>query len=441
MRFSFGNIQADEEGYYWLLNGELRRDRNDALDVVKSDLEDITATHLRQMYRRLQKHQGLDYSPSDMVIREGEIPSDFDIRDLPDLPPSDIRLSFEGGEIFLVIDCYVTVPSSDDAEGAGPELSALNAPPPGLNVVALISPLLARKRLSLTDVDAYNFSDAHWRISVVIGFNPRSRLLADLYADALDVKALIEALSGNVTRETVAELIRGGHVKALLGQPEGDWLEAKRQHADFDSEIGKIRLAQWVSQFANTSGGGVVVLGLATKNSGTGDVITKVTPLPRLPGIRRKYVQVLDTKVIPPIEDLRVDVIPYEESDLILIEVPSQSEENKPFLVHGAVVEGKAQGNFFSIVRRRNDEMASTHPANVHANLTVGRAFLRRGALPKNLGESSGSIHRPRAAVAGALANLSCILLVTHNGAIPGRSGWIRVRHQRWLSLLRWAHC
>lgn len=382
MRFTFGNIQADEEGYYWLLNGVERRDRNDALDVVESDLEDISATHLRQMYRRLQKHQGQDYSPSDMVIHMGEIPSEFDLRDLPELPPSDVKFSFEGGEILLVIECYLTIPSSDN-EGTGLDLTELSAPPPGLDVAALIAPLLDRKRLSLVDVDAYNYSDNHWRLSVEVGFNPRSRLLADLYADALDVKALLEASSGDVTRETVAELIRGGHVKALLGQPEGDWLEAKSQHADFDSELGKIRLAQWVSQFANTPEGGVVVLGLATKNRGTGDVITKVTPLPRLPGIHRKYVQVLDTKVIPPIEDLRVEVIAHDESDLILIEVPPQSEENKPFLVHGAVVEGRAQGNFFSIVRRRNDEMASTHPANVHANLTVGRAFLRRGELPR----------------------------------------------------------
>lgn len=63
MRFTFGNIQTDEDGYYWLLNGVERRDRNDALDVVESDLKDISATHLRLMYRRLQKHQGLDYSP------------------------------------------------------------------------------------------------------------------------------------------------------------------------------------------------------------------------------------------------------------------------------------------------------------------------------------------------------------------------------------------
>jgi hypothetical protein len=97
---------------------------------------------------------------------------------------------------------------------------------------------------------------------------------------------------------------------------------------------------------------------------------------------RRKYAQAIDTKVVPPIEDLRVEVIAHGDGDLILIEVPPQSEENKPFLVHGAVIEGKAHGTFFSVVRRRNDEMASTRPANVHANLTVGRAFLRGNTPP-----------------------------------------------------------
>lgn len=368
MRFTFGNIQADEDGYHWLLNGIERRDRNDSFDVLEQDLENITATHLRQMYRRLEKNLG--YSPSDMVIHTGEIPLDFDLRDIPDLPHSNVKFSFNDGELQLVIECFLSFSDSDHEQIRR-------------DVTSLISPLLVERNLSLVGVEAHDYSDNHWLLSVDVGFNPRSRLLADLYADALDIRELLNASSGEITHATVADLIRGGHVKALLGQPEGDWLEAKSQHADLTTEVGKIRLAQWVSQFANSPGGGVVVLGLATKNQGSGDVITKVTPLPRESGIRRKYVQVLDTKVIPPIEHLRVEVIPYGEDDLILIEVPPQNEENKPFLVHGAVVEGKAQGSFFSIVRRRNDEMASTHPAHVHANLTVGRAFLQRGESPK----------------------------------------------------------
>lgn len=367
MRFTFGNIQADTNGHHWLLNGCEREAEDDALNLMESDLQELTATNLRRIYRRLYEHLGWHYC--DAVIHEGSLPTEFDVRDIWMIPRTEVTFKFEQGELFLLVECFL-------------EINKNGRHYYKFDIETLITPLLTRKRLWFVDVDAENYSDDNWRFEVKLGFNPRSRLLADLHTDGEQIKALVEASSGGVTRETVAELVRGGHVESLLGQPEGDWLEAKRQHADLESETGKIRLAQWVSQFANTPDGGVVVLGLATSNRGTGDVITKVTPLPRSRGSRRKYVQVLDNKVIPPIEDLRVETIPFEEGDLILIEVPPQSEESKPFLVHGAVLEGNAKGNFFSIVRRRNDEMASTHPANVHANLTVGRAFLRRGDFP-----------------------------------------------------------
>ncbi|WP_146069670.1 hypothetical protein [Arthrobacter sp. B0490] len=368
MRFSFGNIQADEDGYYWLLNGAERRDRNDALDVLEGDLHGISATHLRQMYRRLEKHLG--YSPSDLVIHTGEAPSNLDVRDVPDFPHSNVKLSMDGRELLLGIECFMTLPEGDSAAQQ-------------LKVENLIAPLLDRKRFSLSSVSADDYTDNNWLLSIYLGFNPRARYLTDLYKDALDVQALIYASSGDVTRSTVADLVRAGHVMALLGQPEGAWLEAKRQHADLDTELGKIRLAQWVAQFANTDEGGVLVFGLATRKRNGVDVISDVTPMPRDQTIRRRYVQALDVRIVPPIEDLRVELLHHGEGDLLLIEVPVQSEENKPFLVHGAVIDGKVQGNFFSIVRRRQDEMASTHPANVHANLTVGRAFLRRGDMPR----------------------------------------------------------
>lgn len=365
MRFAFGNVEADEEAYYWRLDGVQRRDRNDVIDVLESDLKNISATHVQQMYRRLSRFVG--WAPSDMNVHSGVLSADQDASDLEYFPHTGVGFSFHENSLTLVIQTYVFLPDRFHSDQ---------------DIVALISPLLERKRLSLLDIDADGDGQGNWMLTLRLGFNTRSRSLLDLHTDALLVKALLEASSGQVTHETVSELIRGGHVEALLGQPEGDWLEVKRQHADLSTDVGKIRLAQWVSQFANAPGGGVVVLGLATKNQGSGDVITQVSPLPRVSGVRRKYAQAIDTKVIPPIEDLRVEVIAHEDGDLILIEVPPQSEENKPFLVHGAVIEGKAHGTFFSIVRRRNDEMASTHPANVHANLTVGRAFLRGNTPP-----------------------------------------------------------
>jgi hypothetical protein len=145
--FTRGNIQAEEDGYYWWLNGVERRDRNETLDVLERDLEGISATHLRQMYRKIQKHQGMDYAPSDMVIRVGQkpqVPLDFDLRDLPELPVTGVRFSFDEGEILLVIECLVEHSSNHNAEAH-------------LDVATLIAPLLGRKRLSLVSADVEQY--------------------------------------------------------------------------------------------------------------------------------------------------------------------------------------------------------------------------------------------------------------------------------------------
>jgi len=40
---------------------------------------------------------------------------------------------------------------------------------------------------------------------------------------------------------------------------------------------------------------------------------------------------------------------------LMLIDIPPQPEELKPFLVHGAIVDGRIEGAFISIVRCRGE--------------------------------------------------------------------------------------
>ena len=54
-----------------------------------------------------------------------------------------------------------------------------------------------------------------------------------------------------------------------------------------------------------------------------------------------------------------------------------QSPELKPFLVHGAILEGKVNTAFFSIVTRISDETTATSPQAVHALLVAGRAASR----------------------------------------------------------------
>jgi hypothetical protein len=70
--------------------------------------------------------------------------------------------------------------------------------------------------------------------------------------------------------------------------------------------------------------------------------------------------------------------------DLLAISVPPQPEELKPFLVHGAILEGKVEGAFVSIVRRRGEHSVPITAPAIHAMLSAGRALLRRGQLPED---------------------------------------------------------
>jgi hypothetical protein len=111
-------------------------------------------------------------------------------------------------------------------------------------------------------------------------------------------------------------------------------------------------------------------------------VIAKVTPVSHDPRIVRKYQQILEHHLYPPVDGLQIEALAGSDGDLVLVDIPPQPEDLKPFLVHGAVVDGKTEGAFISIVRRRGDSSIPTTAAMIHTTLAAGRALLRRGDLP-----------------------------------------------------------
>lgn len=80
---------------------------------------------------------------------------------------------------------------------------------------------------------------------------------------------------------------------------------------------------------------------------------------------------------------------PSGEGNLLVVHIPPQPEKLKPFLVHGAIVGGKVEGAFISIVRRRDEHSVPITAPAIHAMLAAGRALLRRGELP-HPGQQSG---------------------------------------------------
>jgi hypothetical protein len=189
-----------------------------------------------------------------------------------------------------------------------------------------------------------------------------------------------------LTRSSALELLRAGLPEALVGQSEGPWLDVKRDHYDLTTTGGKVSLCQAVARFANSELGGIVVVGMEAKKVPGGEEIRSVSPLPRDPRMLRRYQHALEQHLFPAPDNLDLERLDVPGGMLIALHLPPQAEELKPFLVHVAIVDGRTEGAFISIVRRRGESSIPVTAPAVHATLAAGRALLRRGLLPPEQG-------------------------------------------------------
>ncbi|MGH8951943.1 MAG: hypothetical protein ACRDX9_11005 [Acidimicrobiia bacterium] len=232
---------------------------------------------------------------------------------------------------------------------------------------------------------------------VTLSLKRRGRTVADAYEAATSLYELWEKyeVADFSSTDLAKTTLRAGRPDLLLGQYESVVLECKSTGYDLSSAADKIEFGQDVARFANSDRGGILVLGLKTKSDTKGDRIVSVHPLPSAPKASR-YHKILDRMIFPPVEGLTVEAvsaIPGGPSSLVVIDVPPQPEELKPFLVSGAVVHGRVEGAFISIVQRRGEHSVPVSPPAIHAALAAGRALLR-GQPSDPLTKQANSRHR-----------------------------------------------
>lgn len=255
----------------------------------------------------------------------------------------------------------------------------------------VLGPVFTRNRASIVSIEpVYDYIWPPWRWRAHVRITTRARQLQDVYSLGADVIALAEAFGsrGKLTRDITAELVRAGHAKALIGQHENHWLDVKSQHYDLTTAAGQIRLAEAVAKFANGEVGGLVVVGMAGKKIPGGERINKVCPVPLDGNIIKRYQQAIEFRLYPPPDLLSIEPISMGDGGIVLIAVPPQPQELKPFLVHGAIVDGHVERAFISIVRRRGESSIPMSAPMIHATLSAGRALLQRGELPAGVENS-----------------------------------------------------
>jgi hypothetical protein len=336
------------------VGGAARNLRDFGYPIHISELSAATATDLRHALnfggpygdRLIVSDGSLDYIDEDDVVFSGV---EFGVDD--------------AGELIVHIDVALNDYIDDDNELA-------------TTMTRLLGDLLRRHRGELDSVSYHDGSlvgEGPYPAYIEIRPATRGRKLDELYQFGVDVAALLDAASGgDLNRAATLDVLRAGHGAVLLGQPEGAWLDVKKQLYDLSTTAGKISLALAAARFANTEGG-IVVFGMATKRVGSGETITKIHPIPTDAHTVRRHRQALETHIYPLPAGLEVMIVPVLGGDLLVVHVPPQPDASKPFLVNGAVVDGKVEGAFIGIVRRHGeDSIPITAPA-VHAAMSMNR--------------------------------------------------------------------
>src|SRR5918912_515412 len=165
----------------------------------------------------------------------------------------------------------------------------------------LLLPLAERLNTAIVRVE----TDDSWNPppSVVIELQPpiRRRSIGQLLDLAEDFSALAAAAQGHgLTPGSTADLLRGGRPDALVGQPETDWLDAKRTAPQVTSNVDKLSFAKDVAAFANSDPGGLLALALRTRRTSAGDVIERVTPFPANLLVPTRLRAIVRARVYPP---------------------------------------------------------------------------------------------------------------------------------------------
>lgn len=123
--------------------------------------------------------------------------------------------------------------------------------------------------------------DGEWGgyVTAEVEISASERHGSDIARFAEEARALLQAArSGPIERQTARDLVVAGHAGALVGLPEGNWLDAKGAPYQLDQDAGKYELARDVAAFANADGG-LILIPATTRIERNGEVIDEVREL------------------------------------------------------------------------------------------------------------------------------------------------------------------
>lgn len=334
---------------------EAFRERNEMIVVPMSVIVDVSAVSVRDALGAYLTQDGYG-SSVELWLSPDEEYFDEDLYSV-----SDVHLESDGDVLSVVVTTGIDALLEED----------------NTSLMALFAPLERRLRTSVVHAGT-NYDVVPPTVTVELLPPVARRSVGDVLAIAEQFSALAAASLGEgLTPSSTADLLRGAAPDALLGQPECEWLDAKRSPPKLTTDSDKFEFAKDVAAFANAPAGGLIAYGLSTSATPGGDVVSRVTAFP--PQLLRPaaLLALVRHRIYPAPIGVRAEVIPYAGDLAVgLVLIPPQPNDRKPFVVRGAVVDGRVRQNFVAVPIRVGEHAIWDDVAAIHALMVAGRAAL-----------------------------------------------------------------
>jgi len=185
-----------------------------------------------------------------------------------------------------------------------------------------------------------------------------------------------------LTREQIAAALATGDFAVFVGEIESASFDAKDQPYQVASDAGKRELAKDTCAFANGDGG-YILIGLRTKPSVVhfADEVEEVRPVPQTLVNTLQIRDILNTWIYPQIEGLTVGFRPSTADatkGIVAIDVPTQREELRPFLIVRSFDGNRHVETMFGYVERKGDGNSQLGVADLQRALRSGLHFEKR---------------------------------------------------------------
>lgn len=185
-----------------------------------------------------------------------------------------------------------------------------------------------------------------------------------------------------LTRDQIAAALATGEFATFVGEIETGVFDAKDQPYQVDSDTGKREVAKDACAFANGAGG-YIVIGLRTRPSAIhfADEVEQVRPLPPTLINTLQVRDILNSWIYPAIEGLTVRFYPSAgdtTKGLVSIDIPTQREDLKPFLIVRSFDGKRHVETMFGYVERKGDGNSPFGVADLQRALRSGLHFEKR---------------------------------------------------------------